>query len=347
MAEDENKTKNRHISIIVRAAVAIVACAVIANNLDIKHFWTIFSTISPITACGVIVIFMISQAIIAIRWWIFMRALDVHVGCWMSIKLTFLGLYFNNFLPGSVGGDLVRAWYVAHNTDKRMASVVSVMADRIIALVSTLVLAIGAFVLAGKKEMLSTQAEPASFDEVTRYKTAILIAFLVLFILGVLVVLQPACRRKLKPIIDRVLRHIHNAFRHSIEAAMVIIKKPLIVPEMMLITFFLQSMVIFSMWVLGREMNITAELSVFFVVFPLTWVAGAIPISVAGIGVVEGGIIYLLMHFGGASGEAAAALALFQRVVWIIASLPGLGVYLAGKHLPKDFHDRFSIDGKG
>jgi hypothetical protein len=52
----------------------------------------------------------------------------------------------------------------------------------------------------------------------------------------------------------------------------------------------------------------------------------------------------LFTQFGGASLEAATALALSQRAVWIIASLPGLGVHLSGKHLPSEIGGRFSID---
>jgi hypothetical protein len=44
--------------------------------------------------------------------------------------------------------------------------------------------------------------------------------------------------------------------------------------------------------------------------------------------------------------SAVGALVFAQRAVWLIASLPGLAVYLTGEHLPKGLNERFSIDAK-
>jgi len=38
-----------------------------------------------------------------------------------------------------------------------------------------------------------------------------------------------------------------------------------------------------------------------------------------------------------APGEQVVTLAVFHRVIWHIASLPGVGIHLAGAHLSKDF----------
>jgi len=62
-----------------------------------------------------------------------------------------------------------------------------------------------------------------------------------------------------------------------------------------------------------------------------------LPISIGGAVVVEGSLAYLFIHFAGVEAEAALALALCQRMVWMIASLPGAAIHLMGAHLPKDF----------
>jgi uncharacterized protein (TIRG00374 family) len=344
VVEHQKKTKKQYLSILLRAGITIIACALIAKKLDFTKLWGVFSAVSPLTLVSVILIFILSQIILSFRWWIFMRAWEIHIRFWMAVKLTFLGLYFSNFMPSSIGGDLVRAWYVAKHTHKRMASVISVAVDRILALFSTLVLASLAFWLAGNKEMFRKQDASGFFDNISRLKMPIIIVGIVVAAIGLAILLSPIGRKKSKSIYNKILRHSRQAFQQTIEAALVFLKKPLLAPTAMILTFILQAMVIFSLWLLGREMGIPANLEIYLVILPVIWVAGSIPISIAGVGVVEGGLIYLFMQFGGASYDAAAALALSQRAVWIIASLPGLGVYLSGKHLPKSPDGRFSID---
>ncbi len=98
------------------------------------------------------------------------------------------------------------------------------------------------------------------------------------------------------------------------------------------LTIFLQSLVITAYWVIGRDLNIAAPLGYYFVIFPLVWVVGSIPVSIAGIGILEGGLVFLFVRYGGASAESAAALALCQRLTWLGASLPGLYFHLTGSH---------------
>jgi len=97
-------------------------------------------------------------------------------------------------------------------------------------------------------------------------------------------------------------------------------------------TLFLQGLVILSFWLVGRDMGMEAALRFYFVFFPVIWVVGSIPISIAGIGILEGGIVFLFVQFTGANPDAAMALALCQRLTWVVASGPGLAVHLGGAH---------------
>jgi hypothetical protein len=81
-------------------------------------------------------------------------------------------------------------------------------------------------------------------------------------------------------------------------------------------------------------LNIDAPLIHYFVFFPLVWVVGSIPISISGIGILEGGLVFLFVRYSGTSTEAAAALALCQRLTWLGASLPGLLIHLTGSYRP-------------
>jgi uncharacterized membrane protein YbhN (UPF0104 family) len=103
-----------------------------------------------------------------------------------------------------------------------------------------------------------------------------------------------------------------------------------------------QSVVVTGFWLLGRNLGLGVEGKYYFVIFPISWVVAAIPVSIAGLGVLEAGVVTLFTSLTGASAEGALALALCQRFIWVLVSLPGGGVHLLGGHLPRDF----LVDGR-
>ena len=66
----------------------------------------------------------------AFRWGIFLRVLGVRLPAWQVLRLSFVGLFFNIFLVGAVGGDAVKVvWLVAKGHPKTPA-LLSVFMDR-------------------------------------------------------------------------------------------------------------------------------------------------------------------------------------------------------------------------
>ena len=65
--------------------------------------------------------------------------------------------------------------------------------------------------------------------------------------------------------------------------------------------------------------------------------------SPAGIGILEGGLIFLFVKFAGTSQDSATALALCQRAIFQIGALPGIWIHLRADYLPKS-KEEFFID---
>ena len=81
-------------------------------------------------------------------------------------------------------------------------------------------------------------------------------------------------------------------------------------------------------------MGLEVPIKYYFVFFPIGWVLGALPISPAGAGVLEGGIVFLFTRVPGVTAEQALVLAMCQRVMFLLASLPGIVIHIMGAHLP-------------
>ena len=83
-----------------------------------------------------------------------------------------------------------------------------------------------------------------------------------------------------------------------------------------------QAFPIVIMWTLVRALDLTVSLFALSVTVPLALFVGRLPIAIAGIGVLDGALVYLLGVFG-VSPTDPLSLALAGRFVELVALLPG------------------------
>lgn len=321
-------------SLVIRVVIAVAACWIIYQKINLAQVAETFKLMHPLKLVTAILVFTVGLCLIGVRWWLFLRAQDIRVPVSLAVKLTFLGQFFTNFMPSAVGGDLVRAWYVSRHTHKRLQAALGVAVDRLMGLCATFILAFSSYFLfmCGKGIFQVSRKEPgrisAFFDKhpVSSYQVFLVIIGIVgvLFLLGGFF--------DLKQIFKRFYRHFIHLLGQLKEVMTVYYHHRFVLLFGLSATIFLQSMVILSFWWVGQDLGIDAGLRYYFVFFPMVWVIGAIPVSIAGIGILEGGIVLLFVQFTGASAEAAIALALCQRLTWVVASIPGLFVHLSGAH---------------
>jgi uncharacterized protein (TIRG00374 family) len=76
------------------------------------------------------------------RWFLLVRAVDLPFTYRNALRLGLVGYFYSMFLPGSIGGDLVKAYYIAKdNPRKRALAVATVVTDRLFGLFGLLLLA--------------------------------------------------------------------------------------------------------------------------------------------------------------------------------------------------------------
>jgi uncharacterized protein (TIRG00374 family) len=69
-----------------------------------------------------------------LRWYFLVRAVRLPFRVRDALRLGFIGSFFNTFLPGSVGGDLIKAASLARTQDRRTVAIATVVMDRVLAL---------------------------------------------------------------------------------------------------------------------------------------------------------------------------------------------------------------------
>ena len=284
-------------------------------------------------------VFAISQIMVGLRWWMLLRTQGIFICYRTAIRLYFLGWFYNNVMPSSVGGDLIRLWYVTKHTDKKFEAALSVLVDRAIGLISTLIIAAffyTVFLRAGGMEV-DFAARTGLLDALGRHKH--LLAAVALFGAAVIVggLLLPGGRTLLARLWAGLCTHGAKGISKMVNAAVLYGSKPVVILAAFGITVAQQIMNITGFWFLGRHLGITASIKYYYVFFTLVWVLGVIPVSIGGAVVMEVILAGLFVKFAGVDESSAAALALCQRFVWILVSLPGGLIHLLGAHLPKDF----------
>ena len=75
---------------------------------------------------------LISRLFVATRWYVLLRSGDVRISVADAAALTFTGLFANNFLPTTIGGDVVRLAGAMRLGYDRAVCLASIAADRLI-----------------------------------------------------------------------------------------------------------------------------------------------------------------------------------------------------------------------
>jgi uncharacterized protein (TIRG00374 family) len=81
-----------------------------------------------------LVIYQAAVLLTLLRWYVLVRAQGLPFRLGDAIRLGLLGFFFSTFLPGSVGGDIVKAAALARVQSRRTVAVATVLMDRAIAL---------------------------------------------------------------------------------------------------------------------------------------------------------------------------------------------------------------------
>ncbi|MHC4986517.1 MAG: lysylphosphatidylglycerol synthase transmembrane domain-containing protein [Planctomycetota bacterium] len=293
------------------------------NDVTLPGFRTSLTSANVALVVAGFATFGLSQIAIAIRWRLLLKVQDIDLTMVEALRLTFLGLFFNNTVPGTVGGDLFKAYYAAKHTHRKAAAVVAVLIDRVVgltmlaSLAATTLLAVWGFRLTPGDQL----GRPALI-------VAIVLGGLVL---GLAFLLSRRFRRVLglQAIYKRLPLAHHLAaageatgrYKHQLGKVL----------QAMGLSVFAHSCLIVGIFLLGRSLGLGIPWFSYFLFVPLIYTIGAIPITPGGLGIIEQ--LYLL--FFAANDSKLLVLALLARFMPIVCGLPGLWVFLTGPRPPK------------
>jgi len=94
---------------------------------DAQYHWVVIA----ILAYGVV------EIAAAFRWYVLLKVQKIHLTLPRLLALFLIGMFYNQFLPGGTGGDIIKSYYLLKETpDKKAGALLAVVFDRFIGLVA-------------------------------------------------------------------------------------------------------------------------------------------------------------------------------------------------------------------
>ena len=266
----------------------------------------------------VLISYLLSQLVSCFRWVLLARPLGFQLPFKEYLSFYFIGMFFNLFAPSTVGGDVGRVFYLARNGTQTQEgrwggptayALISVVADRAIGL--AVLVWIGAVALA----IFPTYALPAIIHVLT-YAVALG------FLLGWVSV----------PLINRLLRYTGHPMGENLRTGLETYwSHQSIVLQAIMLSLMVHVVQTGIQIVLSRALDINLPWSYGFILYPLVGLFSSLPISLNGIGLREGGYLFLLRQID-VSSEKAIAFGLLWFIIVALDSLIGGIVFILRKN---------------
>lgn len=252
------------------------------------------------------------------RWLTLMRAQGFESTIGKTMPLSLIGMFFNFAMPGGVGGDVVKGYYLLkQHPQQKFAAAVSIFMDRLIGFFVMIATAFVALFLNYAEVATSPQLTSVAFG------VSILFAgFLVFFAISFSSI-DPALFEKLpggRKI--RALYEVLHSYRHTPKALAIAIAMSAV--NQLLIVAFVA--------VIGAQLGVDIPLAIYFFLVPIGTVAQALPISPAGIGVGQAAFFFLFklhMHEESPIGPVSVTATQLASFAW---GLAGAYFYLRMSH---------------
>jgi len=301
---------------------------------------------NPVYICAAVGIFWITFVIVSLRWNELLKIVGIRMGAGKAFVVTMVGAFYNTFMPGSTGGDVLKAWYAAKLApDKRTRAVLSVIVDRAVGLLALIILG---GTMAGYLAWTSHRSPGAGENDLVAKKclqVAIGAGLIILLtVIGLTVFYVPSLRRLSG--LEFLLRRLpmQAQIGKAIEALELYRQHPGKMLAMLLATFPVHITVIISAMLAGIALELPLKGWYYWVVVPVVVLAGSIPISPQGAGVMEFFAI-LLTRPQGATVSQAFALTMSIRLVQIVWNLTGgFFVIRGGYHAPSEREQETLVD---
>jgi uncharacterized membrane protein YbhN (UPF0104 family) len=284
-----------------RVAISAVALAILLIFIPVRALLTAMGQVPAASLTLTLAVFLLGHVGAALKWRL-LQGRETGLPVLLTLRAHFSGVLANLWLPGVVGGDLVRAGVAVRQSGRPAAVAAASLVDRIIDSIALVLLALVGLIGIGG---------PA--HDARRVFAAILVT-----VVAGLLVLVAAYRFLGRRAGSPRLGQLRDAIQ-------LLLRRPAPVFGAFFMSLSIQSAFILVNAQLGRAVGVDVSAAVWFMAWPLSKLVALAPISVAGLGVREAAIVMLMRPFN-ASPDAVMASSLLWQGLLFTGGFIGWGV---------------------
>jgi uncharacterized protein (TIRG00374 family) len=298
---------NKHhewLGFLLKAAVGVGLLAFFFSRLDLDQFFRAFSSARVSYVLLALAGYFIGKTITAVRWALLARPLGFRHPLRDFIAFYYIGMFFNLVGPSTLGGDAGKVFYLSREkaagpeqsrTETAAVAVVSIFADRLVGMAGLVWIAAAA--------LLAYPGHAAALPAVVRYvvyamAAAPFIGWLV-FGLG-----------------NRLLQKVAHPLAKKLHAlGSAYWSRPLLLVQTAALSVAFHLIQVGCQVLLGRALDFEIPWAYACVFFPVVDIVTMLPVSVSGIGLREGGLLFFLGKLGIGPEKAVANGVLWFAIV--------------------------------
>lgn len=293
--------KNRMLKILIKSTITFVILIYIISITDINKLIHLFNIFKFVDFLIPLLLIFIQVLLTAERW----RQVSIILGhrftINFAIRIQLVGLFFNQILPSTIGGDAYRIWQIKSKIGGFQDAINSIIGDRVVAFFSLLIL-------------ISINILLLNFA-ISYY----LIIYLIMLMFVIFIFKFKKYRFKSYQYLESInFFQPLTRFIYSIDSLFISRKFILLV----IISFIIHIMSSLIFFDISNSLNLDISINIFLIITPLILIITHLPISIGGWGVREGSMIFFLSRVG-VHDESALAISIFTGLIQMLAGFFG------------------------
>lgn len=287
------------------------------------NFVALRNLLTPGVAALALFLVLLNLFFASERWRILIRSQGMGAGPWSVFKLSLIGTFFNFAMPGGVGGDVIKAYYFTReHPGSKVVAVTSVLMDRVLGMFAMVLLALVVMVY-DINHIMKTPALLTLLWFIGGLFVAFVIALSLIF--SQKVYANGGLKRVIHklPLSEKFMKLYESMHLYGKDG-----KRFLLVIFLSLVS---QASAIAFLYLAGSMAGFDVPAKTYFLVAPLGFMATAIPISPAGVGVGQAAFYFLFNLYTGQPSEIGPTSITAFQVGTFVMSLLGAFFYLRRK----------------
>ena len=303
-------------SVWLRGAISAAILAYLMSGIDAAAAWAAVAQVDLLLLLAVLGLVAVDRSVMIGRWLLVLRGSGHRVAvksvAWIFLVSSFIG----SALPASVGGDAARAYTLSRRTDDTSEAVASVAIDRLFGILSLAVLAvIGALLWGSADDALPLGAVWTAAGLVVVAGAGVFWA-------------------------DRLVRRLLPSSWQDTRVALALVgladalsryrNRRATLAGVFALSVAVQLLRVLQAYLLGLGLGIDVTLGYYLVIMPVGLLMLLLPVSVAGVGLPQGVIMWLLRPQG-VPNDLSFALTTLIILTGLAGNLPGAWLYARSK----------------